>query len=98
MSPTATNFMTIDDFKRKHPGGRTYTTGKRSIVPDGPLIDSTDPRWEKAGYEEIMYVTDRDSTFAIPPEWTHTSGPIPPDNSYKGKVAWKDSFFSHNES
>jgi len=83
--------MIFDDLKRTHPGGRTFTTGKRSIVPNGSLIDSIDPRWEKAEYEETMYLFDPiPATFRVPPEWTLLEGPPLPSCSYQGKAMWKN--------
>jgi hypothetical protein len=50
--------------------GMRVESGKRCIVPNGPLIDGSDPRWENAKFEEFILTisTANNHRFSFDPE------------------------------
>lgn len=48
-----------------------YLTGMRSLTPNGKLLSSSDPRWAKAQFEEMIMV--KPSVGIIPPSWVRIS-------------------------
>lgn len=63
----------LDKLKRKHPNYREFTTGLRFITPGSTPIDSSDPRWEAAEFEETIFVVD--PAFVPPKEWKLVKSP-----------------------